>query len=77
ILRHVDHWLTLGGEHHIAMGGDLDGAPLPDGIHGVSDVTKIADAMVQHGYGDALIRYIFSQNALDFIEKNLGGSSVR
>lgn len=77
ILRHVDHWLALGGEHHIAIGGDLDGAALPDGICGVSDVAKLADAMAVHGYGDELIRQIFYKNARNFIMKNLGGSPVR
>lgn len=77
ILRHVDHWLSLGGEHHIAIGGDLDGAALPEGICGVSDVAKLADAMAAHGYGDELIRQIFYKNARNFIMKNLGGSPVR
>lgn len=77
VMRHVDHWLSLGGEHHIAIGGDLDGASLPLGIDGVGDVSKLADAMATHGYSDDLIRRIFSQNALDFIKKSLGGSSVR
>ena len=77
VLRHVDHWLTLGGERHIAIGGDLDGAPLPEGIRTVADVARLADAMASHGYSDALIERIFSQNALDFIKKNLGGMTVR
>ncbi len=72
VLRHVDHWLALGGEHSIAIGGDLDGAPLPAGIHRVEDVTLLADAMASHGYDDDLIRRIFSQNAQEFIEKSFG-----
>ena len=76
-LRHIDHWLSLGGEHHIAIGGDLDGAPLPEGIGGVGDVSRIADAMARHGISDAVIRRIFSQNALHLIENHLGGTSVR
>lgn len=77
VLRHVDHWLSLGGEHSVAIGGDLDGAPLPDGIRNVGDVAQLADAMSSHGYSDALIGRIFSQNALDFIKKTLGGKAVR
>ena len=77
VLRHVDHWLALGGERCIAIGGDLDGAPLPRGIRGVGDVAALADAMTAHGYPDALVRRIFSQNALDLIKKSLGGTAVR
>ena len=77
VLRHVDHWLALGGERHIAIGGDLDGAPLPDGIRNVGDIAALADAMATHGYSDTVIERIFSQNALDFIKKTLGGMTVR
>ena len=77
VLHHVDHWLSLGGESAIAIGGDLDGAPLPIGIQSVKDMRLLADAMASHGYSDDLIRHIFCQNALDFIQKNLDGTSVR
>ena len=77
VLRHVEHWLSLGGEHCVAIGGDLDGAPLPDGISGVGQVARIADAMASRGYSDTLIHRLFSQNALDFFKENLGGTSVR
>ena len=77
VLRHVDHWLSLRGEKSIAIGGDLDGAPLPVGIQTVKDVRHLADAMASHGYSNDLIRRIFYQNALDFMKKSLGGSAVR
>jgi membrane dipeptidase len=75
-LRHIDHWLSLGGEHHLAIGGDLDGAALPDGICRVDDVASIGDAMAEHGYSEAIIRRIFSENALDFIRKAFDRSTV-
>lgn len=71
VLRHVDHWLSFGGEKHIAIGGDLDGASLPEGIRTIADVARLADAMASHGYSDNLIHRIFSQNAQDFIKKTL------
>lgn len=77
VVRHVDHWLSLGLDGFIAIGGDLDGATLPDGIQTVKDVCHLADAMASHGYSDALIHRIFYQNALNFIKKNLGGSPAR
>jgi membrane dipeptidase len=77
MLDHIEHFLSLGGERCIAIGGDLDGAALPSDVHAVDDVARLADAMASHGYSDALIHRIFSQNVLDFIKKTLGGSSVR
>ena len=77
VVRHVEHWLAIGGERCIAFGGDLDGASLPCDVQTVSDVHRIADALASHGCTDEQIRRIFYQNAHDFIKKNLGGSSVR
>ncbi len=71
MLPHIEHFLSLGGERHIAIGGDLDGASLPEGISTVSDVKLLASAMNQHGYSEDLIRNIFSGNALNFIKHHL------
>ncbi|MBE6620305.1 MAG: hypothetical protein E7625_02940 [Ruminococcaceae bacterium] len=73
ILPHVEHFLSLGGEHHLAIGGDLDGAPLPIGMSTVSDVAILADRMKNEGYSQALIERIFSRNALHFFEQYLNG----
>jgi membrane dipeptidase len=71
MLPHIEHFLSLGGERHIAIGGDLDGASLPEGISTVSDVKLLASAMNQHGYSEDLIRNIFSGNAMNFIKHHL------
>jgi membrane dipeptidase len=71
MLPHIEHFLSLGGERHIAIGGDLDGASLPEGISTVSDVKLLASAMHQHGYSEDLIRNIFSGNAMNFIKHHL------
>ena len=76
VLRHIDHWLTLGGEHHLAIGGDLDGASLPEGIRHVGDVASIGHALARRGISEAIIRRIFSENALDFIWKAFDSSTV-
>ncbi len=43
ILCHIDHWLELGGENAIGLGGDFDGVEndLPDGINGCEDYYKL------------------------------------
>jgi membrane dipeptidase len=70
VLRHIEHYLALGGEHTITMGGDWDGARLPVGFETIADAQKLADAMAQKGYSETLIQKIFYQNALDFIKRN-------
>ncbi len=71
ILPHVEHFLTLGGEDHLAIGGDLDGASLPTGMRTVADVAILADVLQRAGYSDDVIHRIFSRNALAFFEKHL------
>ncbi len=71
MIPHIEHFLSLGGEAHIAMGGDLDGASLPTGITTVDHVMLVAKAMEARGYSETLIRKIFSDNAQSFIQNHL------
>ena len=55
-VRHIEHFLSLGGERNVCLGGDLDGCrDLPEGIGGVQDVRKLAEELARLGYSDALI----------------------
>ena len=71
VIKHIDHYLSLGGENIISLGCDLDGTDLPNGFDDVRDVIQIADKMSQLGYSDTLINKLFWQNAKEFFEKNI------
>ena len=71
IMLHIEHYLSLGGEDCLAMGGDLDGTSLPEGFAGVGDIHKIADAMQRINYTDELINKILFENAHSFFIKNI------
>lgn len=71
IIKHIDRYLSLGGEKTISLGCDLDGTDLPNGFIDVRDVIKIADRMSQLGYSDDIINKLFWQNAKEFFEKNI------
>lgn len=65
VLRHIDHFLDLGGEKTLAIGGDLDGCDqLPEGIRGIQDVYLIRDALASRGYEESLLDDIFYYNLL-------------
>ena len=65
VLRHIDHFLDLGGEKTLAIGGDLDGCDrLPEGIHGIQDVHLIRDALLDRGYEEPLLDDIFYHNLM-------------
>ena len=68
IIRHIEHYLSLGGEDTVCLGCDLDGVDiLPKGIKNVSDIEKIADELGRFNYTDVLIDKIFYANARNFI----------
>jgi membrane dipeptidase len=65
VLRHIDHFLDLGGEKTLAIGSDLDGCDqLPQGICGIQDVHLIRDALSERGYAESLLDDIFYYNLL-------------
>lgn len=67
-LRHIDHFLNLGGEKTLAIGGDLDGCEaLPEGMHGVQDVHLIREALELRGYPEVLLDDIFYHNLMRVI----------
>lgn len=70
VCDHVLHWLELGGEKHIALGGDLDGCDvLPAGFAGVQDYPKLAECLLTRGVGEQTVYDIFWNNAMGVIEK--------
>lgn len=65
ILRHVDHFMELGGEKHLALGADLDGCDeLAGGMNGAEDMPMLWRALKAHGYDDRLLEDIFYNNLL-------------
>lgn len=63
LIAHLEHFLALGGEKTVCLGGDLDGcSPLAAGLRGVEDVPLLYHALVRRGYGQALLRDIFWNN---------------
>lgn len=71
IIKHIEYYLSLGGENYIAMGGDLDGTNLPNGFAGIEDIEKIAQEMQRLNYPDKLIDKIMYENAFQFFKRNI------
>lgn len=64
IIRHIDHFLELGGENSLGIGADFDGTDneLPVEITGTRDMYKVFDALRSHGIDDGLIEKISHAN---------------
>ena len=63
LVAQVEHFLELGGEKTVCIGGDLDGCEsLAAGMRGVQDVPQLYAALQQRGYSEALLEDIFWNN---------------
>ncbi len=69
LVRHLEYFLSLGGENTVAIGGDWDGAGMPDGIADIRDARKLGNELVRLGYPTSLIEKLFFGNALAFIQR--------
>lgn len=62
VLRHAEYFLSLGGEDTLAMGGDWDGADLPEDMPGLNAIPRLYELFLRH-YPESLVEKIFYENA--------------
>lgn len=72
MLRHLDHLIAKAGVDHVGIGSDFDGATVPDVINDVCGLPPLVDAMRAHGYDEATLLKLTSQNWLRVIDASLG-----
>lgn len=72
VIRHAEHFLGLGGEKALFLGGDLDGIEKPPGtMTGIESYNQIYEAMLRRNYTESLVRDIFYNNLLNILERAL------
>ena len=70
ILKHIHHYLSLGGTDTVCLGCDFDGvSTLPHGIRNISDLKELYFEM-QYNFGSDITEKIFYKNAFDFFKRN-------
>lgn len=65
IISVAEKFLNLGGENHIAIGADFDGADIPKEITGIESMQKIHELFLRE-FGKAIAEKIFFHNAERF-----------
>ena len=70
VLRHVEHWLNLGGEETIALGSDYDGADIPSWLM-PGDKLPVLHEHVRKAFGKRISEKLFSENTHFFLKQNL------
>jgi membrane dipeptidase len=72
VMRHLDHLLQYLGEDGVGFGSDFDGATVPKGIGDVTGLPALQEAMLAHGFGDALMAKITHGNWQRVLERTWG-----
>ena len=68
LAAHIEHWLDLGGEDAIALGGDWDGATVPAFLSDASKMPEFQNMLSKH-FGKTVMQKLCSDNALAFFER--------
>lgn len=68
IEKHMEHFLSLGGEDNIALGSDFDGAEMPNCITGVESMADLYEYFLSRNYSEDILRKIFYNNAERFFK---------
>lgn len=71
IIKNTEHFLSLGGEKTLAMGGDFDGADIPKDMTGIESMPELYEMFLKHNYSQSLIDDIFFGNAYNFFKKQM------
>jgi len=70
LVRHIEHFLELGAEDCLGLGGDLDGADLLlKDIPVVEDVPKLWEALYRRNYSEELVYKLAYGNLADFLAR--------
>ncbi len=73
VLAHLDHLIEHLGEDHVGLGSDFDGATIPQGIGDVTGLPALQQAMLDHQYGEALVKKLTHENWLALLDRTWGG----
>lgn len=72
VLKHIEHFLELGGEKTICFGADFDGVnELPYGICGINDMSKIPELLLSHNIKEEIVYNIMYGNVYNYLCSNL------
>ena len=70
VLRHIERFLSLGGEGAVFLGADFDGIDsTPRGLAGAQDMRRLYEELLRLNYPEALVGRIFYGNLMDILER--------
>ncbi len=67
---HLEHFLDLGGEDTVALGGDWDGVSrLPQGMEDITGWAVFYGHLRDHGYRETLLDKLFYKNLVRVVRE--------
>lgn len=68
-VAHIEHFLALGGEENVAIGGDWDGCGLCPGVEDVTGMGLLYERLLRRNYSETLVRNIFYFNLMRVVRE--------
>ena len=68
MVRHIKYIKQVAGVEVIGLGSDFDGIPNPVEIEDISQMFKLSDALLSHGFSSNEVEKIFYKNSLRIIK---------
>lgn len=68
-VAHIEHFLALGGENNVAIGGDWDGCDLCPGVEQITDLGLLYERLLRRNYSESLVRAIFYDNLMRVVRE--------
>ena len=69
LIGHLEHFLSLGGEKTVALGGDLDGCKPVKGIENVAGWQRFYDRLLQKNYKEQVAEDLFYNNLMRIVSQ--------
>ena len=70
VVSHLEHFLALGGENNLSMGGDWDGITrMPRGMSGIQDMEKLYEHLLRRNYSESLLEKVFYSNLMRVVNE--------
>ena len=72
IVKHIEHFLSLGGERAVGIGSDFDGIDsYPENLENGGKYYVLADELLRLNYPEKFVSAIFYENYITFVKNNL------
>lgn len=69
VVAHMEHWLSLGGQRNVAIGGDWDGCELFPGMKDITGLDALYERLLRMNYPESLVHAIFYDNLMRVVRE--------